>query len=116
MEAAIVARMLGRDTRRSRLHEGADIEIRRARLEDAAALRRVAALDSKQLPTGDLLVAELDGELAAALPLDGGEPIADPFRPTAALVRLLELRREQIRHAGPPVAARKLGQQLPVPR
>jgi len=58
------------------------------------------------LPEGPFLLAELDGELAAAVPLDGeGEPLSDPFRPTAAIRELLRLRRRQIqRSLGAPVA------------
>jgi hypothetical protein len=38
----------------------------------------------------------VEGEALAALPLDGGEPIANPFRPTAALVEMLMLRAQQL--------------------
>jgi hypothetical protein len=44
-----------------------------------------------------VLVAEVGGELVAALPLDGGDAVADPFRPTAALVEMLTLRAQQLR-------------------
>lgn len=44
-----------------------------------------------------MLVAAVDGEPVAALPLDGGPAIADPFQRTAALVSLLELRIAQMR-------------------
>jgi hypothetical protein len=37
--------------------------------------------------------------MLAALPLGAGRPIADPFEPTAELVALLELRRNQIESA-----------------
>ena len=33
-----------------------------------------------------MLVAEVDGEIVAAVPIDGGRAIADPFRPTADVV------------------------------
>src|SRR5436309_2291161 len=69
-----------------------DITIRLAGADDAHALSRLAVLDSARAPAGDVLVAELRGELLAALPLDGGRAIADPFHPTADLVALLELR------------------------
>ena len=36
-------------------------------------------------------------ELRAALPLDGGRALADPFRPSAHIVELLELRARQLR-------------------
>lgn len=76
-----------------------NLTIRESRPEDQAPLRRLAALDSRPQPRGSVLVAELEGELLAALPLGGGRPIADPFRPTAALVRLLELRASQLEDA-----------------
>ena len=72
-----------------------DISIRPARAGDAPALRRVAERDSRQLPGGRLLVAEVAGEVQAALSLDTAESVADPFRPTAALVDLLRLRARQ---------------------
>ncbi len=67
----------------------AGVTIRIARPSDDQALRRLAELDSRRLPKGEILVAALGDELAAALPLDGGEPVADPFLPTGGLVALL---------------------------
>ncbi|MEA2404799.1 MAG: hypothetical protein QOE08_1446, partial [Thermoleophilaceae bacterium] len=78
------------------------IIIRPARTDDGYALSRLAALDSSAAPTGRILLAEVDGELVAALPVDGGRPIADPFRATTALVALLELRAAQIAKATRP--------------
>ena len=80
----------------------ASVLIRSARDSDARALARLAALDSSELPTGDLLVAEADGELVAALSLDTGERIADPFRPTADVVALLRLRAARLKLAAAP--------------
>lgn len=76
------------------------ITVRRSTLADRAALTRLATLDSRFVPTGDLVVAELDGELWAAVSTSG-EAIADPFRPTADLVSLLTLRARQLALAGP---------------
>jgi hypothetical protein len=76
------------------------VTIRRSRAADRAALRRLAQLDSRRLAEGELLVAEVEGELRAAVPLAGGGAIADPFRPTRPLVSLLVLRADQIRAAG----------------
>ena len=73
------------------------VTIRRSSGADRAALQRLAQLDSRRLADGELLVAEVDGELRAALPLGGGGAIADPFRPTAALVSLLAMRAAQLR-------------------
>jgi hypothetical protein len=81
------------------------VTIRRSRGADRQALAVLAQLDSRALDGGDMLVAEVEGELRAALPLAGGAPIADPFRPTAALVSLLAMRAEQIRAADAAVPA-----------
>jgi hypothetical protein len=67
------------------------LTIRRADTSDAGALVRLAALDSASPPTGDALVAEVGGELWAAVELDSGAAIADPFRPSGELVDLLRL-------------------------
>ena len=67
-----------------------DITIRTAREADAAALHRLAALDSSHVPAGDLFVAEVGGALVAAASTSA--VIADPFRPTADIVELLRLR------------------------
>jgi hypothetical protein len=84
------------------------LTIRRADLADLAALDRLAVLDSASAPTGDVLVAEVAGELWAALEIDSGRVIADPFRPSGELVELLRL------HArGPRRVARPLGRLLP---
>jgi hypothetical protein len=57
--------------------------------DDHLALVRLAALDSAVIPAEPLLVAEMDGEMSAALSLRDGTSIADPFRPTADVVALL---------------------------
>lgn len=74
-----------------------EITVRPADHTDARALLELAALDSAQVPAGDLVIAESDGEIVAAVPVDGGRAIADPFRGTAALVEMLELRAAQMR-------------------
>jgi hypothetical protein len=70
--------------------------IRRTTPDDAAALHRLAALDSKRPLEGDALVAVVDGELLAAVSLTTDEAIADPFKPTADLVAMLEMRAQQL--------------------
>jgi hypothetical protein len=65
------------------------ILIRISHEHDAPALARLAALDSAPLVSGTALVAEVDGVMRAALPMDGGRPIADPFATSAHLVELL---------------------------
>ena len=70
---------------------GADVTLRYARPDDADALAVLAELDTSRAPRGDLLVAEADGELWAAVSLDDGHAIANPFRPSGELTfRLIE--------------------------
>ena len=67
----------------------ASLTIRRASDADEAALQRLAALDSSRVPSGDLIIAELDHRLVAAVSMDTGVSIADPFEHTAAIVEAL---------------------------
>jgi hypothetical protein len=73
---------------------------------DEAALERLAALDSARALTAPVLVAELDGDLLAAISLADGAAIADPFKPTAALVELLRARERQLRARARPRSIR----------
>jgi hypothetical protein len=73
------------------------VVIRAARGSDTFALRRLAALDSARVPTGDVLVAETDGTMVAAHSPATGATIADPFRRTAEVVDLLQLRGAMLR-------------------
>ena len=68
------------------------IVLRRARPDDSWALKGLADLDSAPRPTGEMLVAEVDGRISAAVPVGGGRAIADPFQPTAGLVEMLRIR------------------------
>jgi len=87
--------------RKLRLVSADGLLIRRSRDDDHAMLERLAALDSQELPAGTFLLALESGELVAALPLDvDAKPLADPFRPTAAIVRLLDLQVRRWRVAG----------------
>jgi hypothetical protein len=70
--------------------------------EPDEAIERLAQLDSTSRPSGPVLVAAVGGEPRAAVPLDGGPAIADPFQPTAELVSLLELRVAQLDGHRPP--------------
>lgn len=78
------------------------VTIRLAVSADAAALSSLAQLDSAPVPEAvPMLVAEVGGQLRAALPLDGGRAIADPFQRTAALVAMLV---ERTREPEPPAS------------
>ena len=65
------------------------VVVRPARSVDTDALRVLAALDSARPLTGDVLIAVSGGDVAAAISLDTGAVIANPFEPTAHLVDLL---------------------------
>ena len=78
----------------------AHVTVRLAEPRDARALVRLAALDSAEVPAAPALLAEVDGRPVAALPLLGGRAVADPFRRTAAMVAMLELRALQLRGEG----------------
>jgi hypothetical protein len=84
------------------------VTIRIAAPADAAALSRLAQLDSARPPGPvPMLVAEIAGELRAALPLDGGRAIADPFEWTASLVGMLVERARQLDPSPPRRTARR---------
>jgi hypothetical protein len=69
-----------------------NLTIRRATGTDESAVRRLSALDSAFPPTGEVLLAEVGDELWAALSVDTGHAVADPFRPSADVVDLLRFR------------------------
>jgi hypothetical protein len=91
------------------------ITIRPAYADDQESLYRLSVVDSAPaVPPGPLLLAEIDGELRAALSLEDGTAIADPFFPTTDLLELLRVhagavnRRSRRRRARRPLA--RIGQ------
>jgi len=75
------------------------VALRLCSVHDDAGLEQLAALEGRTVPSGRLVLAEVNGTIVAALPLNGGEPLADPFQPTAHLLPLLRLRASQLEHA-----------------
>jgi hypothetical protein len=65
---------------------------------DQAALTRLAGLDSSRKLEGPVLGAEVEGRLLAAISIETGEVIADPFSRTSELRALLKLRISQLQH------------------
>ena len=65
------------------------VSLRLGRVSDDPILEQLAALEGRELYDGRHLVAEVNGEVVAALPLAGGEPLADPFRRTSQLLPLM---------------------------
>lgn len=84
---------------RTNLSPSSTVTLRPATLEDAPALQRLAQLDSADVPTGSLLLALVDGAPLAAISIDTGAVIADPFSPTIDLVAVLHERAARIRRA-----------------
>jgi hypothetical protein len=70
--------------------------MRRATAADSARVRVLARLDDKREPAGPFLVAEVSGEVVAAMSLSSGTVVADPFRPTSDAVAMLDLRASQV--------------------
>ncbi|MCZ4492927.1 MAG: hypothetical protein QOH30_2609 [Baekduia sp.] len=68
------------------------ITIRRATDDDAAALERLARLDSQHLPAGPHLVALSGDRYVAAASLADGRWVADPFTVSEPIVELLRQR------------------------
>jgi hypothetical protein len=71
--------------------------VRYAAERDTETLERLAELDSQQPLTGTVLVAGLCGVPAAALSIEDGRVIADPFQRTDHLVASLRMRAGAIR-------------------
>src|SRR3954469_25732407 len=77
-----------------------DVVIRHARPDEADALATLAQLDSSRAPRGDVLVADVQGELWAAVSVDDGHAVATPFRPSGELTFRLIGRARGLRRAG----------------
>jgi hypothetical protein len=90
----------------------ASLTIRHAIAADEADLTRVAALDSSRVPSGELLVAELDGRVVAALSIDTGAAIADPFEHTAAIVESIRAQARASREPRPAILPGPFGRAL----
>ena len=59
-------------------------------------LERLALLSERPLHDGDWIVADVDGVPVAAVSVEDGSTVFDPFRPTSQAVSLLKLRRKQV--------------------
>jgi len=90
----------------------ASLTIRHASAADEADLTRLAALDSSRVPSGELIVAQLDGRLVAALSVDTGAAIADPFEHTAAILDSMRAQVRSSRQPRPAILPGHLGRAL----
>jgi hypothetical protein len=78
---------------------------------DTDAVQRLAELEERPVPASPLLLAEVEGTIEAAISLEGGETIANPFAESGAAVSLLHVRAAQLSAmgraaAGPPHSRR----------
>jgi hypothetical protein len=85
--AAAAAQQSGDDER---------VTLRFGSAADDAGLARLSALDSAEPPAHPVLLAEVNGQLRAALGLSDGTAVADPFHPTVDLIDLLRARAHQL--------------------
>ena len=110
-------RNLDRTTRRALLRlepmspaaTGETVVLRLSSVWDDDSLARLAELEGRMTPAGPHVVAEIGGVVVAALPLGRGPTLGDPFRPTAHLAPLLELRAKQLMRDRPARRARAFG-------
>jgi hypothetical protein len=71
---------------------GPAVELRPARAEDDAVVRRLAELDEALPLEGPVLLAIVGGRAVAAIALDDERVVADPFVPSGHAASLLQLR------------------------
>lgn len=90
-------RLTHRRSQRGRaIHTDRSVTLRFASAADQGPLARLAELDSAASPAQPVLLAEIDGQLRAALAITDGTVFADPFHPTADLIELLRARARQL--------------------
>jgi hypothetical protein len=68
------------------------IALRLAGVDEDHVIRRLAELDDTAPLEGRVLLALIEGNAVAALSLEDGRAVADPFVPTAGVLALLRLR------------------------
>ena len=70
------------------------IELRLSACRDE--LERLSQLSERPLHEGDWIVADVDGVAVAAVSVEDGATVYDPFKPTSQALSLLKLRRKQV--------------------
>jgi hypothetical protein len=76
------------------------VALRQAEADDAPGLRMLAELDEAPKLAGEALIALIEGEVVAAISLDDGRVLANPFVASSDAVALLKLRAHQLRDRG----------------
>jgi hypothetical protein len=83
------------------------VTIRPATPADLRAIASLAELDSARVPGGRVLLAELRGSVVAAISLESGELLADPFVSAADVVKDLRAKAAEVRLADDPETGRR---------
>jgi hypothetical protein len=78
-------------------HDHEEISIRLAGEADRAALLLLAMLDSAAPLQGEILIARVGEKARAAMEVETGAVVADPFQRAAHVVELLKLRAAGLR-------------------
>lgn len=71
--------------------------IRRATERDADALRRLAAVEGRVPLSGDVLIAEKNGDIVAAMSLEDGRSVTDHVHRILDATALLRIRAHAVR-------------------
>jgi hypothetical protein len=95
----MLAQLTQRKTVRS-AHDAAPFTIRSALPVDTPAIEALSELDSSRAPRGQVLLAEVGDELWAALSLEDGHGVGDPFRFSGEALWVLGERARQLHGAG----------------
>ncbi|MGI8921080.1 MAG: hypothetical protein ACR2HD_05315 [Solirubrobacteraceae bacterium] len=88
------------------------VTVRLAAGDDLATLGRLAELDCSRPLSGPVLIGEMCDRPVAALSLDGGDVIADPFEHSEEIIQLLRLRARQLDPPGAAPSVRRLRRAL----
>jgi hypothetical protein len=84
------------EARPPRIGATAAITLRLAARSEEPAIEKLGELSGRERTSGRHLVADVDGEPWAALPVSGGDPLSDLFRPALELIALLSRRAAQL--------------------
>ena len=77
-------------------HSRDEMTIRTLSEEDRESVVRLAQLDTSAPPEGNVMGAIVDGRLVAAISLETGDSVANPFIPSEGARSMLQLRARQL--------------------
>ena len=83
-------------------HSGTGLAVRFPGAADRDALTELAQRSNQPVPSGSVIVAEQDGKVIAAVPLNGGTALAEATPEAEAAVAVLRFRIHQLRDGAVP--------------